>query len=239
MLVLNGCSYTYGDELDDPSTQCWGYHLANDLNLPLMNLAEGGSCNSKIYRDTIDFLMSHNTEDITQLIIMWSAFERFEVYDRTVDLPSDPELSLIQMSPSRTNSKNKMISKNKESWEGFYADLYNTHTGIVHTLTYMSSIAWICHRLNIKVLQTWFHPFCVRVLSELYAKEPKTKAEAKLIRYVRNKLDFLPNNNKVGFLDDIMTFDDFTITNKYKLCPEGHPGAEAHKAFSKYLGGYL
>lgn len=239
MLVVNGCSYTYGDELEDPATQCWGYHLANDLNLPLVNLAEGGSCNSKIYRDTMDFIRSHNTEDISYLIIMWSAFERFEVYDRTIELPANPELPLIQMSPARTNSKNKMIKKNKEAWESFYADLYNTHTGMIHTLTYMSNIAWLCHRLNIRVVQTWFHPFCVRVLAQTYSMIAKTKTEEKMVRYVREKIDTLPRQNKVGFLDDIMTFDDFTVTNKYKLCPDGHPGAEAHIAFSKYLGGYL
>lgn len=235
--MVNGCSYTYGDELPSPETQRWGYHLAKSLDVPLTCLAEGGSSNYKIYRDTMEFLQTFNTEDITYLIVMWSAFERVEVFDKEYNC--DNSLPMIQMSPVRTKSKNKHIRKHKDSWESFYTELYNTHTGVIHTLSNMSNLAWLCHRLNIKLIQTWFHPHCIRTIDGIINRRPRSESEKKMKDYTRKIINFLPDKSKIGFLDSNLTFDDFTITNNYKICPDGHPGIEAHEAFGKYLGGIL
>lgn len=237
MLLVNGCSYTYGDELESPETERWAYHLANSMGVELKCLAEGGSSNYKIYRDTMKFLQKHHTEEITQLIVMWSAFERVEVYDRQYNTNTD--IPMVQMSPSRTRSSNEHIKKNRDSWESFYTDIFNTQTGIIHTLGYMTDLAWICHRLNIKLLQTWFHPHCVRVIDKFINSRPRTETDKKFIEHIRGDLEFLPDKSKIGYLDNNLTFDDFTIVNKLDLCPDGHPGPEAHREFSKYIGELL
>ena len=80
-LVVNGCSFTYGDNLDDPSTQAWPALLANKLGVPVVNLAWGGSGNDRIYRRTVDYFFKDFGSDPFYVIGL-SASNRREEYDR-------------------------------------------------------------------------------------------------------------------------------------------------------------
>ena len=80
-LVVNGCSFTYCDGLDDPSTQGWPALLANKLGVPVVNLAWGGSGNDRIYRKTADYFFKDFGSDPFYIIGMSSSGRR-EEYDR-------------------------------------------------------------------------------------------------------------------------------------------------------------
>lgn len=54
-LVVNGCSFTYCQGLDDPKTQGWPALLSNSLGIPVVNLAKKGSGNDGILRRTYEY----------------------------------------------------------------------------------------------------------------------------------------------------------------------------------------
>lgn len=53
-LVVNGCSFTYCEGLDNPEVQGWPALLAAKMNVPVINLAICGAGNDRIFRTTLD-----------------------------------------------------------------------------------------------------------------------------------------------------------------------------------------
>ena len=85
MLLTNGCSFVWGDELDgyddSPPTHeeyTFTYKLSEQLGIPYVNIAQCGSCNQKIFRDTTDYLRTCK-ELPTHIVILWSSWQREEV----------------------------------------------------------------------------------------------------------------------------------------------------------------
>ena len=54
-LVVNGCSYTYGQGIDNPIKDAWASIVARELGVPLVNLARPGQGNSPIQRRTLEY----------------------------------------------------------------------------------------------------------------------------------------------------------------------------------------
>lgn len=54
-LVVNGCSFTYCQGLEQPYIHGWPALVGKELNLPVVNLAMGGNGNDAIYRKTLDY----------------------------------------------------------------------------------------------------------------------------------------------------------------------------------------
>jgi len=71
-ILTNGCSFTQGiyDNHDEKDT--WPYLLGHDV----VNLAEGGGSNHRIFRTTMEYLLD-NTVDL--VIIGWTGPERIEL----------------------------------------------------------------------------------------------------------------------------------------------------------------
>jgi len=80
-LVVNGCSWTYGAELDDPATQAWPAIVSKKLGLPIVNLAIGGSSNPSIYRRTTEYLFKNLPYGSKPFVIIaWSQNTRNEAW---------------------------------------------------------------------------------------------------------------------------------------------------------------
>lgn len=54
-LVVNGCSFTYCQGMEDPHINGWPALLAKKLGVPVVNLAIGGSGNDSIQRRTYEY----------------------------------------------------------------------------------------------------------------------------------------------------------------------------------------
>ena len=74
-LFVNGCSFTYGLNLVDKTTDPWGAQIAKRLNLPFSNAAVAGSANEFIQMRTL-LAKPENSLVITG----WSSTKRFGVY---------------------------------------------------------------------------------------------------------------------------------------------------------------
>jgi hypothetical protein len=58
-LIVNGCSYTSCVGLENPDEDGWPKLLANRLGVPLINLAEPGSGNDRLFRTTVDHVYNN------------------------------------------------------------------------------------------------------------------------------------------------------------------------------------
>ena len=78
-LVVNGCSWTYGDELTDPVNQSWAGLLSQHLKLPIVNLADRGHSNPAIFRRTAEYLFKNSSTGSKPFVIVaWTQNARDE-----------------------------------------------------------------------------------------------------------------------------------------------------------------
>ena len=91
-LLANGCSHTAGAEIEySLQNKCyekaWPKWLADDMGWNWINLAKSGNSNEQIKRTTIEWIIENvelsNRYKVDELIvmIMWSGFNRFEVWN--------------------------------------------------------------------------------------------------------------------------------------------------------------
>jgi len=115
MIFANGCSFTYGYELDTPFNKAWPYILAKKLlNCSVANFGENNSDNQRILQTTIDFFkmrpgsriwldgQTHITIDDGYLpryaIIQWTTYIRFNStwdFNQDIVLNGNPEEYLL------------------------------------------------------------------------------------------------------------------------------------------------
>jgi len=80
-LFVNGCSFSWGDELQDRRTQAYPKLLHNRLEYELVDFSECGASNDKILRTTLEFLQKNkDKKDDMFVIVQWSAILRREFH---------------------------------------------------------------------------------------------------------------------------------------------------------------
>lgn len=83
-LVVNGCSFTYCQGIDNPAVDGWPALLGKMLGVPVVNLAYPGAGNDRIYRKTYDYFYKNKPYNNKPLyIIAFSSSERREEYYKT------------------------------------------------------------------------------------------------------------------------------------------------------------
>lgn len=244
MLLVNGCSYTYGDELDDPINERWSTHLSSLLGSKIENIGSCGASNSKIFRTTMDALLS-NGNDITGVIIIWSAFERCEFVNLSTHhlfwKEGNPEEDpWMQVSPSRLDSRQyKSVTKKVEGLKAYYNDLYTSEGGIWQTVNYMYWIKNLCDHFNIDCMQGWFHEAMLARFRRVFSRINHQNMGGRLLKLeeeISGKLRVLPGYQLIGCPGtDYQTFNMFTERGGYSRKPELHPGPEAHEGYAHYL----
>lgn len=77
-LYTIGDSWTYGDELENPETECYPYLLSQEFNCELINKAICGGPNDWMFRKTIEWVCSQENLDDVIVIVGWSSVNRRE-----------------------------------------------------------------------------------------------------------------------------------------------------------------
>jgi hypothetical protein len=108
-LLTLGDSFTYGDELKNPSVSAWPVLIANSLNLELTNLGKPGRGNSQIVRLTVE-----QVDNYDMIIIAWTHFDRIEIAD---------EIDVFDIWPGRIN----VPGKYQYPWRADITDYYSRH----------------------------------------------------------------------------------------------------------------
>lgn len=88
-LITHGCSFTYGQELDDPATQAWPALLAKSLGRDLVNLAQPAYANDAIVQDLVSFDLTK--DDL--VIVSWTLNHRMIFFDEEGWYVTLPELA--------------------------------------------------------------------------------------------------------------------------------------------------
>ena len=86
-----GCSFTYGDELDSPTTSAWPILLANALDANVVNDAISGGTNARTVYRTIKNLQ----DEFDLYVIAWTTNTRFTFYksDNNFEINFNPQLN--------------------------------------------------------------------------------------------------------------------------------------------------
>lgn len=80
-LVVVGCSFAYGDELDDPKTQSWAALLGKRLGVPVVNISGKGAGNDRIQRRLFEYhYLDFPNKNYPLYIIAYSQASRREEY---------------------------------------------------------------------------------------------------------------------------------------------------------------
>jgi len=61
-IVINGCSFTYCQGIEEPSKNGWPALLSKKLGIPVVNLAIGGSGNDSIHRRTYEYFYKNKKQ---------------------------------------------------------------------------------------------------------------------------------------------------------------------------------
>jgi hypothetical protein len=240
MLVTNGCSFVWGDELEgydnSPPThwdQTFAYKLAEKLGEPLTNLATCGGGNMKIFRDTLNYI--HHNKPPKYLVIIWSAFQRWEHAEA---IPPEIEEtlgiqrwnSLTQISPERVHHVRKDVRKMTED---YLSKAQDPRLGITYTLTYMRHIQFLCDTLGIKVIQGVFHDKMYGTLLHYLRPEHRERNWGPWMDLTVEYLEELRDECKLGLGPYI---DMHKLANtKYKVHQYGHPCKDTHTEYANLL----
>lgn len=84
-LIVNGCSFTYCQGLNNPLEEGWPKLLADKLGIPVTNLAKKGRGNDRIYRTTLNNLYFNNFPNPLYIIAFSHSSRREEYYTKTDD----------------------------------------------------------------------------------------------------------------------------------------------------------
>ena len=241
MLVTNGCSFVWGDELEGYETEQHWHHtfthkLSEKLEVPYVNLATCGACNQKIFRDTTDYLRNCK-EKPTHLVILWSAWQREEVaenHPEKFDIERNIKRyqCMTQISPARViNLKPEL----REVIDNYY-DCYDVErTGIIRTLNYMTTMEMICESMGIKLIQGVFHRRMYENMIEcLHPKHRNSDNPwTKWMDYIIHSLGSLKDTSRIGLGRYV---DIYTLAiDNYTVKPYSHPDEDAHTEYARLL----
>lgn len=239
MIYVNGCSYTFGIGTaphGDSPTNClqnaWPSQLSEMLGQEVINQALPGSCNERIFRDTIDYL---STNDPDMVIIMWSDPGRVEHY-----MPKEGDwyreiFDLFQITPQAVTNVNDYFKR--EALESYFSFLHHDAKRCLDTLSYMNAIQMICKARNIPYISHCYKSNierqCRHTLKHIQDnKDPSVIKVADKIISLRASLDDLNYgvNNVISF--NSLVVENYLPFSEYSL---GHPSYEAHTFMANWF----
>lgn len=258
ILYTNGCSFTYGGELESPSKEAWPYLLGDMLSCRVVNEAQCGISNDCIMRMTLDFLTqnTHMYDDLL-IVIMWSFLGRFDYYD-------DVNQQFITVAPHghvkhgrkfdievfdpdtherKCNDKDDDLA-DKNSWSNRWLAIHSKDVQNAYdSYTNICSDKWDAYRhfhhalclQNFLKVNNIRYKFCNVGYTER-EHDWKSTADNMVTGFLpSNYVEQIDENEYPGFKDWRLGFTPYTDHRGCKRLPGGHPDAESHKLYADYL----
>lgn len=212
-----GCSFTYGDELDDPATQSWPAILATKLSADFTNAAVSGGTNDRTVYQTIK-----NTQDSYDLyLIAWTTYTRFTFYksDNNFEVNFNPQLA-------HTIYSSDIFYK---QWgETLYKHWYNELYAFKFWLQQIVQLQQILKNKNYLMINTidnhlsrWLTP-----------KESFGSSVKELINFdIMNDEQIIDEHNEIQYYISLLDFSKFYKWNEFciqDLCTKYPVGRGGH-----------
>lgn len=117
-LVVIGCSFSYGDGLENPKDQSWPGLLSKKLNIPVVNLSSRGGGNDRIMRRLYEYHYLNSSKNNNPFyIIPFSHSSRREEYVKTTNdymvghsIISTGDYIVVDMKPEPKSMKKGLFS---------------------------------------------------------------------------------------------------------------------------------
>lgn len=120
-LYFNGCSFTHGDELNNPSKDSWPSLVASNLNCNFLNDAVSGGTNDRIVYKTL-----LAPTDFDCFFIAWTDYSRFTEYNPVDNFEINFNSQFrLDTSLHHSDDLKKNYSKYKLYGEMYYKHWYN------------------------------------------------------------------------------------------------------------------
>jgi len=265
ILLTNGDSFTYGDEL--PGSRTYGedgetalfdlnthhpktytYKLANHLGVNHVNLAHNGSSNQKIFRRTTAFLQ-RTTKKVDYMVIMWSSWGRLEVfspitYKKDNEMFIQEECNMNQLIPDHHDRE---LGFNLKNWpEGgevgqavvdWYTKVYTMSTPILHHLNYMCTLQQIADLKGIKIIQTGIHHGNWQNVLSCMNRAKNDDRFKPWLAEMESCFRYLRPECKIGFGDrlDMTSIAESPDHEEFFIYPMGHPCEGTHTWYAEML----
>lgn len=210
-LVVNGCSWTYCQGLDDPKTQGWPALVAKELGVEVVNLAVPGCGNDSIHRRTYEYVYeSLPTGSKPFFIIAWSQYWRRETWhNKFLGYKDYNDYSLVSLPNEGSLPETNMERALLDDWNEL--DFFRR--------TYLAKLS----------LMNLFKSHEIPYLMGDYSYEINEEA---IIEELRSRfpviIDTVLNNPR-----QINRFSQ--ITAPYSRLPCGHDGLDAQEVLSSYI----
>lgn len=229
MIYVDGASFTYGDELDDPVSQAWPACLSNMLNTKVVNNAKVGKSNEHMIFDTINFCASERPKFV---IVAFGPLSRKFFVRRENNFPIDITVS----------SSNSVYQGHKElqQFQNLLFKYWSNH--LYDCWKFLQSI--ICLQAFLKqrnIRHLLLNTVSQQSLTDLLTVSTQPAAtkdrlldafsemDDKQIVEVEKQLQILYNNI------DHKDFYDFDWHFKKLVDFSGHPSANHHQEIARFV----
>lgn len=208
-LLVNGCSFTYGQGLDDPINRSWPALVAKKLGIPLVNLSFPGSSNQGIRRRTYEYLFSSTCVGSPLAITALTMYSRLEAwYNRRADLAN--HYATIEYHGRKIK---------KDPYTESYMLNYNEENFVRQTMIDTLALKSLFESKNI--------PYLIADYSGDEAMFLKLQAKG----YIETLKKKCYDQHHIGSLCE--------LTSKLKKLPCGHDGDQAQEVVAKYVLGKI
>ena len=215
-LLTNGCSFTWGAELDDRELR-FGRLLSNKLDCNLVDLSENGSSNERILRTTFDYL-NNSDVNLNELIVVigWSGISRTE-YFTSGWVKMTP--TMIGTNEVATNYYSYMQSEQQDNLK-FYNQVL-----LLQLWLEKHNVRYFMFRIDDGQTKMMIKDGSQREVVDGFDTEYLTESQVNSIN-----LDNFPS-----YIDNDYTFREFALQNGGGLKPNRHPDEKSHKLFTEHI----
>tara|TARA_E500000318_G_scaffold45315_2_gene42798 strand:+ start:2344 stop:3039 length:696 start_codon:yes stop_codon:yes gene_type:complete len=215
MILFNGCSWTYGDELENNVEEGYPNLVAQKLGLPFVNLARNGASNDYIYHTSLEYLLN-NKVDLA--IIQWTFPTRFGIYRDSMWENFIPHSFLKLKFNYRVRDKERRLTiEERNEEDDFSSSFLKMYSNMLGIYTY-------CFYKNIPLItfnNTFKH---IKLENELFTEH--------------NSYPKILSKTVDSFCE--INFNEYIIQHlsgprKNRWNKFGHPTKLAHQVWSSYI----
>ena len=236
-ILFNGCSFTAGEGLQEYEMD-FSQIINEDPDFETINLAVPGTGNKWIHRETKRALWNPSYDDVTDVFIIWTDFNRVEYVDYSANWITAWKVNFErwgiwqQTSPARVSIAPWRYKK--DSWNHFYGEIFKSETGILDTIFYALDIQEMCKAKGINYHDSFFsRPMLMSLSKFLMPKRQEKNSGLAMVNHEFNKLDRHLDVSWKEKENEILIGD---MATKYGTCDDmGHPGPEAHKKYAQHV----
>ena len=209
ILYTNGCSFTWGDELNDRKDR-YGVLLSKKLNCKhMVDHSKCASSNQRILRTTLSYLQDKNLEDYI-VVIGWSGISRREYFLNKSWAGITP--TMIGGDVAATTYYSNMQSSVQDNLDFYY---------------------------QVLLLQMWLEKknakyFMFRI-DDGNVKMKLRDGSYRTDAYSVNTLKDINLNTFPSFNNDKLTFREYALSNGGALKKRLHPDEKSHKIFMEHI----